>query len=65
MKKKEVGKSGPTYTIDFLNFEVRDAFLTSLLGTYAQKREEEMVELSDKINESIEKSQMNRNRIHK
>ncbi|MDR1418238.1 MAG: ATP-binding protein [Endomicrobium sp.] len=54
VKKKEIGKRGPIYTMDFPNFEVRDAFLTSLLGTYTQKNEEKVLELGDMIYEDIE-----------
>ncbi|MDR1417840.1 MAG: ATP-binding protein, partial [Endomicrobium sp.] len=54
VKKKDIGRRGPVYTLDFPNFEVRDAFLTSLLVAYTQKDEEKVLQLGDMIYDDIE-----------
>jgi hypothetical protein len=41
--------------MDFPNVEVRDSFITSLLSSYTKRDKEEVIEFSEKIDESIRK----------
>jgi Holliday junction resolvase-like predicted endonuclease len=53
IKEEEETKRGSVYTIDFPNYEVRNAFLTSLLTVYCKKSHKEFLEINDKIYEAI------------
>jgi hypothetical protein len=55
VKEKEQTERGVSYTIDFPNFEVKDAFLTRLVAVCARKTQKEAEELRDRINEAIKK----------
>jgi Holliday junction resolvase-like predicted endonuclease len=54
VKKEELTKRGSVYTIDFPNYEVKDAFLTRLVAVCARKTQREAEGIRDKIYESIE-----------
>ncbi|MDR2437182.1 MAG: AAA family ATPase, partial [Endomicrobium sp.] len=54
VKKKERGERGVRYTIDFPNFEVREAFLSRLMAVCARKRQEEVERVRDKVYEGLE-----------
>jgi Holliday junction resolvase-like predicted endonuclease len=53
IKKEEETIRGSLYTIDFPNYEVKNAFLTSLLTVYCKKSHKEFLELNDKIYEAL------------
>jgi Holliday junction resolvase-like predicted endonuclease len=53
IKEEEETKRGSLYTIDFPNFEVKDAFLTSLIKAYTDKSIQAVYNLNDRIYEAI------------
>jgi hypothetical protein len=53
IKKKEIVEDEAEYTIDFPNYEVESAFLSSLLKGYTFKNEEEVNEINKKIGKAL------------
>ncbi|MDR1418551.1 MAG: ATP-binding protein, partial [Endomicrobium sp.] len=53
IKKEEETMRGSLYTLDFPNFEVKDAFLTSLIKVYTNKTIQAVYNLNDKLYEAL------------
>jgi hypothetical protein len=55
VKKKWLTERGSIYTLDFPNFEVKNAFLTSLIKAYVNKESREVERASENICENIKR----------
>ncbi|MDR1103737.1 MAG: hypothetical protein LBK92_00020 [Endomicrobium sp.] len=53
IKKKEVDNYVLQYTIDFPNYEVKNAFLSSLLKAYLERQSEEINGINKKIEKGL------------
>ncbi|MDR0723658.1 MAG: hypothetical protein LBF23_00515, partial [Endomicrobium sp.] len=53
IKGKEVEEGVLQYTLDFPNYEVKDAFLTSLIKAYTGKTIQAVYKLNDNLYEAI------------
>ncbi|MDR3124600.1 MAG: PD-(D/E)XK nuclease domain-containing protein, partial [Endomicrobium sp.] len=59
IKEEEETKRGSVYTIDFPNYEVKNAFVTSLLRVYSKKSHKEFLDLNDNIYEALSRNNSN------
>jgi hypothetical protein len=53
VKKKEIIDNESQYTIDFPNYEVRNAFLGSLMKEYASRESAEINGINKKIRKAL------------
>jgi hypothetical protein len=53
IKKEEVSNYGSQYTIDFPNYEVKNAFLSSLMKAYLARQSEEINGINKKIEKGL------------